>query len=301
MDYARDDPNFVVGVIAPSEDSAPGYTADGGETWQAFAGTPAIGWGLGGCIAASTKLNFVLLPSNNAIGAYTLDGGKSWSPVELDGVSPTGGFANSYFVTRKNISADKTRPGTFALVYTVMKGNDYGEPLGGLWRTRDGGRSWTQVLKGVIGPGDHDPRSIRAQRLEERQFWQCQLDFVPGRSGELAYTPHADYSDDRFYWSKDDGESWSELHPSIRNVKSFGFGKAAPGQLRPALYFWGKVGGKEGLYACMDWPGSPPTLVTRFPSQMLSAVSSVTGDPNEFGRVIVGTSCAGWVEVRVSV
>jgi hypothetical protein len=30
---------------------------------------------------------------------------------------------------------------------------------------------------------------------------------------------------------------------------------------------------------------------------MLADVSCVSGDPNHFGRVIVGTSCAGWVRV----
>jgi hypothetical protein len=120
---------------------------------------------------------------------------------------------------------------------------------------------------------------------------------VPGRSSELVYTPHADYADDRFYWSRDDGRTWAELHSEIRNVRTFGFGKALAGQARPALYFWGKVKGVEGLYASLDWLASPPRLLTRFPSAMLADVSSVSGDPNHFGRVIVGTSCAGWVRV----
>ena len=301
MDYAGDDPRFIVGVVAPSSEAAPGYTADGGDSWQAFAGTPASGWGNGGCIAAATKRNFVLLPSNNGTGVFTLDGGATWSPIMLDGKNPTSGFANSFYVTRKNISADKTRPGTFALVYTVMRGNDYGESLGGIWLTSDGGRSWTQMLKGVVSPDNPDPKAVRGKGLEERQFWQCQLDFVPGRSGELVYTPHADYADDRFYWSRDDGQTWAELHSNIRNVRSFGFGKPLDGQARPALYFWGKVKRQEGLYASFDWFASPPLLVTRFPSAMLATVSSVAGDPNHFGRVILGTSCAGWVRADVAV
>jgi hypothetical protein len=115
------------------------------------------------------------------------------------------------------------------------------------------------------------------------------------------YTPHADYSDDRFYWSPDDGASWTELHPSIRNVRAFGFGKALAGQGRPALYFWGEIEGKQGLYGSFDWCASKPRLITRFPSQVLASVSCVAGDPNAFGRVIVGTSCAGWVEIKVTI
>ena len=54
--------------------------------------------------------------------------------------------------------------------------------------------------------------------------------------------------------------------------------------------------GTEGLYASFDWFTSPPLLITRHPSAMLADVSSVAGDPNHVGRVIVGTSCAGWVK-----
>ena len=299
MDYAVDDPRFVAAVIAPTATSAPGFTADGGAKWEAFA-SPASGWGMGGCLAVNRKHEIVLLPSNNGVGVFSQDGGKNWAPIRLDGRTPTSHFANSFFVTRKNITADKTRPGTFALVYTVIRGDAFDNPLGGVWVTRDGGQSWQQTRKGVIGPGSGDPREVRAQGLEERQFWQCQLDYVPGRSSELVYTPHADYAADRFYWSADDGATWRELHPSIRNVRAFGFGRNLPGRDRPSLFFWGEVGGKPGLYASFDWLATPPRLVTRHPSRMLARVSSVSGDPNQVGRCIVGTSCAGWVQADVA-
>lgn len=300
MDHAGDDPNYIVGVIAPTAASAPGYTADAGESWQAFTGTPPEGWGQGGCIAASTRRNIVLLPSNNAVGAYTLDGGKSWASIKLDGSNPTGGFANSFYVKRQNITADKTRPGTFVLVYTTIKNNEYAEPLGGLWLTRDGGRSWSHILKGVIATGSTDPQVVSRQGLDARQFWQCQLDYVPGRSGELLYTPHADFADDRFYWSRDDGATWSEFNKSIRNVRAFGFGKASEGQSRPAVYFWGRVRGREGLFASLDWGASEPRLITRFPSPLLAKVEAVAGDLDYRGRAYVGTSCGGWLQVDVT-
>lgn len=299
MDFAPEDPRFLVGVTAPSDKSAPGYTDDGGDNWRAFSGKPDSGWGYGGCIAAASKRNFVLLPSNNGTGVFTLDGGKSWSPIKLDGTNPTGDFANAYYVARKNVSADKTRPGTFALVYTTIKNNEYAEPLGGLWVTRDGGRSWVQQLSGVIGPGSTKPQEVLSQGLDARQFWQCQLDYVPGRTGEIVYTPHADFSADRFFWSRDDGKTWAELHKSVRNVRAFGFGKAEPGQIRPAVYFWGKVDDRQGLYVSLDWFASAPRLVTRFPSQILSEISCIGGDLDQFGRVYVGTACAGWVRVEL--
>ena len=301
MDFAGDDHRFMVGIVAPSDSSSPGFTTNGGDSWQAFKGAPDIGFGVGGSIACNSKSNIVLLPSNNGVGVYTLDGGATWSPVKLDGVNPTGRFANAYYVTRKNISADKTRPGTFALVYTIVTGGDQFDPLGGMWLTRNGGKSWDQVLTGVVSVGNHDPKAIMAAGGDARQFWQCQLEYVPGHAGELVYTPHADYADDQFFWSQDDGKSWSELNKKVRNVFAFGFGKAAPGQARPAVYFWGAVDKKVGFYASFDWFATPPRLLTRFPSELLAQVVTVAADQDQFGRAYVGTSGAGWVRIDVEI
>lgn len=299
MDFAGDDPSFMVGVTALTNQSSPGFSADGGDTWRAFKGAPPSGWGFGGCIASSTRKNIVLLPSNNGVGSFTLDGGATWEPIRLDGSRPTGGFANAYYVNRKNISADKTRPGTFVLVYTTIANDAYGNPLGGVWLTRDGGQKWDHVLAGVVSDRDHDPKAVMATGQDARQFWNCQLEYVPGHTGELLYTPHADFADDKFFWSRDDGKTWSEPNRKIRNVVSFGFGKAAPGQTRPAVYFWGAVDKIIGLYVSFDWFASAPRLVTRFPSQLLGVVVSVAADPDRFGRAYVGTSGAGWTRINL--
>ena len=306
VDFAPGDANFLVGIVVPTDRSAPGYTSDGGAKWQAFEGAPTTGWGYGGCIAASTRENFVLLPSNNAAGAFTLDGGKTWEALTLDGVRPTDRFSNAFYVNRKNVTADKTRPGTFALVYTVIHkdaaGHDVpGNLLGGVWLTTNGGRQWSQMLKGVISSGNHDPRAVEAEGVEARQFWQCQLEYVPGRSGELVYSPHADGNRDPFFWSHDDGATWSELHRSVKNVSAFAFGKTMSGQARPAVFFWGDVKGVKGLYASFDWFATMPLLISRFPSPMLLPVSCLAGDLDRFGRAIVGTSCGGWISVEVEV
>lgn len=297
LDFAPEDPRFMVGVVAPSEKSAPGFSEDGGDTWRVFAGEPAEGWGYGGCIAAASKRNFVLLPSNNAVGQYTLDGGKSWSPIRLDGTNPTGGFSNAYFVARKNLAADKTRPGAFGLVYTTIRNDEYAEPLGGFWLTLDGGRTWKQQLRGVVNTGRTDPQSALGQGRDARQFWQCQLDYVPGRSRELVYTPHSDFAADPLFWSQDDGASWAELHKDVRNVRCFAFGKAASPGSRPSLCFWGEVKGRAGLYVSTDWFQSAPRFITDQPSDKLATIKCMGGDMDRFGRFYLGTDCAGWIRV----
>ena len=304
IDYAGDNPKFLVGVIGSSGTGAsrlgPGFTADGGDNWFLFEGTPPRGWGFGGCIAASTTKNFVLLPSNNGVGCFTLDGGRSWESVRLDGVNETAKFTNAFYVVRKNITADKTRPGVFALVYTVMQpGPDpYGNPLGGVWLTRDGGRNWSQMLKGIVNNSDHSHGAV-PMKQDNRQYWQCQLEYVPGFTAELLYTPYSDF-EDRLWWSKDDGQSWSEPNSSVRNVRCFGFGRPAPGSNRPALYFRGTVDGKAGVFVSFDWLRSKPSLISEQPSPLLADIISVTGDPNRFGRVYLGAAAAGWLIADVA-
>ncbi|WP_152569431.1 MULTISPECIES: WD40/YVTN/BNR-like repeat-containing protein [Sphingomonas] len=300
LDVAGDNPSVIVGIVAPDATTGPGISVDGGTNWRVFEGQPAAGWGNGGWIAASTSKNIVLLPSNNGVGAYTLDGGQSWEPIKLDGVTPTAGFANAFYTPRRNLSADKTRPGCFALVYTTLRNNEYGEPRGGLWLTQDGGRSWKQALQGVITSGRRDPQSVSQTGADPRQFWACQLSYVPGRTGELVYTSHADFKEDRFFWSKDDGANWAEFSGKIRNVACFGFGKASEGQVRPAIYFWGEVNGTKGLYASLDWFATPPLLISRLPSDLLSEISCIAGDPDRIGRIYAGTGSAGCIRIDLT-
>lgn len=303
IDYAGDDPNFLVGLVNVAgyfkHSTAPGFSADGGDSWQIFPGKPPRGWGYGGCIAASTSRNFILLPSNNGFGAHTHDGGATWQPLQLDGMNDTSHFTNAFYVPRKAIAADKTRPGVFVLVYTTIQpGPDtYGNPLGGVWLTEDGGRTWNMVLRGVINDApSHDPRKVPPKQ-DARQFWRCQIDYVPGRPREIVYTGYGDYDDDRFWWSKDDGYTWRELHPSIRRVVSFGLGKNRAGQDRPAVYFYGDVSGINGLHVSFDWFATRPQLITRFPDPHLCNVVWVTADINRLGRVYVGTGGAGWSKI----
>ena len=183
----------------------------------------------------------------------------------------------------------------------MITADAYGNPIGGVWLTKDGGKGWNQVLTGVVSAGNHDPKAVMADGRDGRQFWQCQLEYVPGHAGELVYTPHADFADDQFFWSQDDGKSWSELNRKIRNVVAFGFGKAAPGQARSAVYFWGAVDKKVGLYVSFDWFATTPRLLTRFPSQILAQVCTVAGDPDRFGRAYVGTKGAGWARIDLEI
>lgn len=110
VDYAGDDPNFMVGIVGQGSNQS-GYSTDGGRSWVAFPNTHA-GWG--GCAAVSTTQNFIITSTNNGAAQYTLDGGETWHNVAFGGLDPVDYWISAYYVVRETIAADKTRPGVFA-------------------------------------------------------------------------------------------------------------------------------------------------------------------------------------------
>lgn len=275
VDHAADDPTFLV-AVAGQGSNLNGFSTDAGRTWTEFSTKPAAPFKFGGAVAVGTRRNFIILSSDGGSGAYTLDGGLTWQPVSFDGHDPVMNWNSAYYVNRLNIAADKTRPGVFAaLVHNVreLPGGD----CAGLWLTKDGGKTWEPRFRGVI----HGAEGSQAQ------FWQCRLRYVPGFPGELLYADGDGNPGNRLVWSQDDGAAWANVHPGIRNVTSFGFGKAAPGRDRPAVYFHGTVNGVAGVYASFDWFATDPILLSAAPLETISSIGDVTGDLNIAGRCYV--------------
>lgn len=278
VDWAIDDPQFLVGV-AGQGDNRNGFSINGGKSWTQFATKPpATSYSFGGSVAVSTKANFVLLATNNSGGVYTKDGGATWHNVSFGGYDPVTRWNNAYYVNRANVAADKTRPGVFAAVvsniYKLPDGRDAtGRDIAGLWVSRDGAQTWTQAFKGCLQT---------TGRID--QFWQCELQYVPGHPGELLYADMAGHKDSRLVWMTDDGKSKTEID-SVRDVGAFGFGKAADGHPRPAVYLIATIGSRRGLWASFDWFATPPQYLTDSPLGTLSTISDIEGDLNIFGRV----------------
>ncbi len=83
LDYASADPTFVVALNDWPGNSQSGYSNDSGVTWHLFAAQPDSQHP-GGCIAAATSSNIIVVPANNGLPMYTKNGGKSWVPLERD-------------------------------------------------------------------------------------------------------------------------------------------------------------------------------------------------------------------------
>ena len=94
-------------------------------------------------IAASTPLNINLAPADGVQPYYTLDGGKTWNPINLPGVTDWSNFEGPYYLDERSVTADRVSPNTFYLYY----------PGEGVYRTTNGGVSWTLVYGGNDGFG----------------------------------------------------------------------------------------------------------------------------------------------------
>lgn len=295
LDYAADDPNFVVGLF--HQDGGNGCSSDGGRSWTPLAPPPGRPrWLPGGDVAVATSSNFMIVEGNAGGVWATQDGGRSFAPCDFagDGVQEAKQISSSY-VQRDCATADKTRPGTFAMLYNnaFTRGKDAAgkwikEPKSGIWINRSGGTgAWEQTVSGLV---DEDPG-----RAHSAQFWQAKLAFIDGRPGELLYAALGAQTKgaDNLVWLQDDGRKLTDL--PVKNLKCFDFGKPAPGSAYPSLWLWGEVAGRLGWYVTFDWFATDPLFIGRWPVNTISKASDgMVADRNHY-RCHMGLAGNGWV------
>jgi hypothetical protein len=195
-----------------------GTSRNGGRSWSKFATLPTPPgtkvddpWKMSfGTIAVSSSDadNIVWQPAFNRQPYYTKNGGRSWQPVMLSGaVGDQPGSFPSIWPQRKTLAADKSAPNTF---YLVHSGEGLNGPLQGLWRSTDGGDSWSRVYEGEIAPASGFAAKLRS---------------VPGHAGHLFFTSASSASSDRtLRRSTDGGVTWSHV-PEVTGVDDIAFGK----------------------------------------------------------------------------
>ena len=269
VDYASTNPTFLAAVADWWGVEQSGYSTDGGQTWTVFPSMPAWGEAGMGTMAVSTPDNIVWAPSNKKAPYVTKNRGASWQPISLPGVSNWTGLHSAYYLNRHIVAADRVNAGTF---YMYLSTN-------GLFRSTDGGTSWTLVKSGEIVPFSS---------------FNAKLKTVPGKAGHLFFT--AGQQDGglsgAFMRSTDGGVTWTTI-PNVLEVYAFGFGKEAPGTTYPAIYIAGWVGGVYGIWQSTN-EGQSWTQIADFPTGSLDEVKAVEGDKNTFGTVYVGFSGSGY-------
>jgi hypothetical protein len=91
--------------------------------------------------------------------------------------------------------------------------------------------------------------------------------------------------------STDGGTSFSKL-TAVALADGIGFGAPAPGQPYPAIYLAGRIGTVRGYYRSIDGGGSW-TQINDPAHQWYYSGYVITGDPNLYGRVYIGTNGRG--------
>jgi hypothetical protein len=223
---------------------------------------------------------------NEERGAYSTDGGVTWKPFAGSPVSGAGGGTAA-------ISADG---GT--LVWTASGqlphvSTDWGKT----WKASTGLPAGTAVVADRTTPGTFYALSgstLFASTDGGRNFaaragglTAGRLKAAPGATGDLWLASH-----DGLSHSTDGGVSFRKLG-GVQRADSVGFGKAAAGARYPALYLIGTVNGVTGIFRSVDG-GTTWTRINDDRNQFGGTVGGViTGDPEVFGRVYVGSNGRG--------
>jgi hypothetical protein len=288
-DWASSSPSTIVVVanVFGGIDTS-GYSSDGGATWKLFgSNAPATtNATAGGCIAASTPTNFVWVPMDNNPKPntpwYTTDGGISWKPVTISGVPKTGtGWGFAFYLNRQICAADRVNANTFYL-YNDGSGS---ARAAGIYQSTDGGATWSHVYA----------------RSFPNSGYSAQMRSVPEQAGHLFFTsgtqsaPHP--AEQAFYRSTDGGKTWNVV-PDVKEVFSFGFGKAPPGRSYPAIFIYGWVNRVLGIWRSDDNASTWKQMSNGFPLGIFAPVKAVEGDNNIHGMVYVGFSGSGFAYGR---
>ncbi|MER5713503.1 RICIN domain-containing protein [Streptomyces sp. NPDC002122] len=221
-------------------------------------------------------------------GAYSTDGGTSWTGFKAE---PATGAQDGHVA----LAADGS-----TIVWTQAGQAPY--------RSTDKGASWSKVR------GLGTDAVVVADRSSARTFYSLaggtlhastdggatftaratnlpagRLTAVPGVAGDLWIAGSAK----GLLHSTDGGRTFTTL-TTVQSASALGFGKAAPGASYQALYLIGTVKDVTGVFRSTDM-GATWLRVNDDAHQWgaIGGVGVVTGDPDTYGRVFVGTNGRG--------
>jgi photosystem II stability/assembly factor-like uncharacterized protein len=229
------------------------YSTDGGAEWTSME-LPAGSTEGAGVVAVNADGSSIVWAPADAVPQYSTDGGQTWTDVS--------GLAEGAFPV-----ADPVTAGVF---------HDFDPATGALLVSTDGGATFTTETTGL--PAGVNPEGTSSL---------AQLHTVFGRAGDLWLTG----GNGLLYHSTDGGRTFAAVG-SVAAVATLGFGKAAPGAGYPAIYLTGIVGGAQGVFLSTD-EGASWVRINDDSEQYAWIGQTITGDPNVFGRVYLGSNGRG--------
>jgi photosystem II stability/assembly factor-like uncharacterized protein len=254
VDYAVLRPSFI--VREADEAATKGYySEDGARSWTAFPSTPykpvAGEWRSPGVIAVSAGGTSIVWVPEKQGAYYSTDKGKTWKE-------------SAGWPARRDrqlaVISDKAYDGAF-YVYDLD---------GTILMSVDGGASFQPIIAG----------------LKKIESWQrAALHVVPGRLRDLWLV--APYG---LLHSADAQTPMSNL-PHVTDVWTLGFGAPLVKGGYPAVYLWGRVNKKEGLWRSDDEGQSWVRIDDD--AHKFAGVDHIAGDWREPGVVYIAPGARG--------
>lgn len=231
--------------------------------------TPPVNTGGRIAMSATDPGNLVWIDAAGTV-RYSKDRGVTWLIATRGGSNFVVDSLAEFDVAKIGLTSDRVAGNTF---YAYAKTGS-----GTLYRSTDGGATWTTLISGVNGGGGQ----------------HFKLEAVPGHSGKLYLVTQSFNAPYAFkYWN---GSTMVTV-PGISQVVDFTFGKAAPGRTNPTLFvrrangtYWYSVDATAGSAA--TWTQINVPTLNKAPAVM-------EGDRQVFGRLYVGSGGRGIYYVDV--
>jgi hypothetical protein len=282
IDYAKDDPHFLALIVG----TYLWISTDSGANWiKCNSQVPGVN--AGGAVAVHTRQNMVWFPANNGTPGYTMDGGNTWKSCLFAESPLNSGWSFSMYLNRHIVVADLVDPSTY-YAYNYSQG-----PIGGVWRSADGGATWTNVSHGLgalLATGSVD----------------FQLIAIPGHLGHLMFGSGSAFNNNfPLMRSVDAGATWQRVTTS-RTCWQVAAGKSAPGSTYPAVYISGtlSLGSEPGIFRSDDFttePGRMPswTRLCAAPAKNMDTPKSLCADFDVYGDFYIGFGSTGYAYGRL--
>ncbi|SDK64003.1 hypothetical protein SAMN04487820_110135 [Actinopolyspora mzabensis] len=219
--------------------------------------------------------------------AFSHDGGKSW----FQNTEPSGVTGGGTVAAAADGSGFVWSPEGTGVHHTTDQGAS--------WQVSTGIPSGARVESDRVDPdkfyGFHQGTfyvstdggaNFTASSASELPTGSGYFKAVPGRSGELWLT-----GEGGLWHSTDSGKSFSRIS-GVADSDNIGFGKSAPGSDYPAMYSIATIDGVTGVFRSDD-AGRSWTRINDDQHQYGNIGDAITGDPDVYGRVYLGTNGRG--------
>lgn len=257
IDFQESNPNFIarVGSTRYAGSGGGGYSTNNGATWTAFPNPP----GIAGRIAVSAGSETMVWVPQHGSPLYSTDRGQTWTP----GTGAPSGTVHDFWVWYQPLASDRVNNNTFYLLERAT---------GKLFRSTDGGASWTVASTMPISTANLAFFSVKAAPGKEGEVW------VGLDSGGL-------------WRSGNSGDSWTQL-PNVQQAKLFAFGKNKLGSPNPTVFVYGKVDNSVGIFRSDDF-GATWVKIDVLDPAIGAEANTMEGDRQTWGRVYIGTNGTG--------